>query len=125
MKNGEIVAAFQNLNEIIQKKEKYPVKFSYALTRNAKKLEDFMKSFEEERDRLLDQYNIKDRDGNPDYKTSKKINIAEAYEEAWKKEMGELLEIEVEFEPHKIELSDFPDSIEPAVLIALEFMIKE
>lgn len=125
MKNREIVAAYQNLNDIIGKQEKYPVRFSYALTRNAKKLEECMKVFEEERNRLLDRYNVKDENGEPQYKKDGKINIAKEYREEWETEMEELLDIEVEFTPQMIEVTDLPDTVEPVILLVLDFMIKE
>lgn len=125
MKNSEIVAAYQNMGELIKKKEKYPVKFSYAIIQNTKKLEDLMKAFEEERNRLLDQYNVKDENGKPAYQTSGKIEIDEKYQKDWERDMEELLGIEVEFLPHQIDIADFPETMEPLILIALDFMIKE
>lgn len=125
MKNSEIVAAFNNLAEVMNKNEKYPVKFSYAVTRNFKKLREAMKDFETERDKLLDQYNVKDEAGEPAYKKSGKIEIAKEHETDWTKEMEELLDIDVDFEPYTIPVESFPDSIEPGMLFALDFMIKE
>lgn len=125
MKNSEITAAVINLNAIIAKKEKYPVKFSYALTKNLKDLEPLSKAYEEERNKLLDQYNVKDKDGDPAYLKAGKIEIAEEYQDAWEKEMQELLDIEVEFSPHKISMNDLPEQIEPDILYVLSFMIQE
>lgn len=125
MKNSEIVAAHSNLAKIINKGEKYPVKFSYALTRNFKKLSSFMKTFEEERNKLLDEYNVKDDAGEPAYQKTGKIEIAKEYEENWNRDIAELLEVETDFEPYTIPMEHFPDSIEPGMLYALDFMIAE
>lgn len=125
MKNSEIIAAHSNLVEIINKGEKYPVKFSYALTRNFRKLESLMKTFEDERNKLLDQYNVKNEAGEPAYKETGKIDIAEECKAGWTKDMAELLDIEVDFEPYTIQVENFPDSIEPGMLYALDFMIAE
>ena len=38
MKNSEIVASYVGLINLVEKKEKYPVKFSFAITRNLKTL---------------------------------------------------------------------------------------
>lgn len=125
MKNSKIVAVYQNLITVMEKQEKYPVKFSYAVTRNMKALESLMKTFEEERNRLLDQYNVKDESGKPIYHKTGKIKIAKEHEEKWVKEMNELLEIDVEFKPHMITVDDLPENIEPSILYGLDFMIKE
>lgn len=125
MKNSEIVAAYENLAAVMGKQEKYPVKFSYAVTRNFKALESLMKTFEEERNKLLDRYNVKNEAGEPAYKETGKIEIAKEHESNWTKEMSELLEIEVEFKPHMIEVENLPEDIEPGILYGLDFMIKE
>lgn len=125
MKNKEIVASYENLVAVMGKQEKYPVKFSYAVTKNFKVLESLMKTFEEERNKLLDQYNVKNEDGEPDYKKTGKIKIAKGYEEDWTREMSELLEIDVEFKPHTIAVENLPEDIEPGVLYGLDFMILE
>ena len=125
MKNSEIVAAYENLAVVMGKKEKYPVKFSYAMTRNFKALESLMKDFETERNKLLDQYNVKGEDGSPEYKSTGKIEIAKEHETEWIKEMSELLEIDVEFNPHAVSVDCLPEDIEPGILYGLDFMIKE
>lgn len=125
MKNSKIVAAYENLATVIGKQEKYPVKLSYAMTRNFKALESLMKDFETERNKLLDLYNVKSEDGKPAYITSGKIEISKDHESDWTKEMSELLEIDVEFSPHMVDVEDFPENIEPSILYGLDFMIKE
>ena len=125
MKNSKIAATFINLNEIMNKEEKYPVKFSYALSKNLIAIEPLNKAYTEARDHLLDRYNRKDDDGKPAYKITGKIEIAEEYQAVWQKEFQELLDIEVECTPHMISVEDLPEGIEPAILYALDFMIKE
>lgn len=125
MKNKEIVAAYENLAVVMGKQEKYPVKFSYAVTRNFKAMESLMKTFEEERNKLLNRYNVKNEAGEPFYKETGKIEIAKEYEAEWIKEMSELLEIDVEFTPQMVAVEDFPENIEPSILYGLDFMIKE
>ncbi len=125
MKNSEITAAYINLTQILNKGEKWPVKFSYALTRNMKALEPLHKDFEAERDKLLDQYNVKNKNDEPAYKTTNKIEIELEHQIAWQKEFQELLDIEVEFSPHQIVFDELPAEIEPDILYVLDFMIKE
>lgn len=125
MKNKEIVAAYENLVAVMGKQEKYPVKFSYAVTKNFKALESLIKTFEEERNKLLNQYNVKNEAGEPAYKETGKIEITKEHEKDWTKEMSELLEIDVEFKPHTIAVENLPEDIEPGVLYGLDFMILE
>ena len=125
MKNREIVAAYENLTALINKQEKYPVRFSYAVTRNFKMLESLMKDFESERNKLLDQYNVKNDKGEPAYKETGKVEIASEQMEAWTMDMGELLEIEVECNLQVVSIGDFPENIEPGILYGLDFMIQE
>ena len=130
MKNSEINMAFLNLQGIIsqngkKEKAKNPIKFSYALTRNLKLLEPLQEAFEKEKISLLDQYNVKDENGEPAYKKTNQIEIAEENKDVWEKELQELLDIEVEFSPHMIPIEDFPEEIEPDIVYVLNFMIKE
>lgn len=125
MKNGEIVAAYENLAAVMGKQEKYPVKLSFAMTRNFKTLESLMKDFETERNKLLDIYNVKSENGDPAYKSTGKIEIVKEHEAKWTKEISELLDIDVEFSPQMVAVEDFPESIEPGILYGLDFMIKE
>lgn len=118
MKNNEIVAAYNSIMAVMEKKEKYPVKFSYALTRNLKILEGWVKTFEEERKKLLEQYAEKNEE-------SKEVKIAAEHQDVWERDMKELLEIEVEIKPHTLSVDDLPENIEPAVLYSLDFMIEE
>lgn len=125
MKNKDIVTAFENLASIMTKKEKYPVKFSYAITRNFKKLKELMEDFEVERNKLLDKYNMKSENGIPTYKEDGKVNILKEHEENWKRDIGELLDIEVEFKAQTVSLESLPENIEPGTLYSLDFMIEE
>ena len=124
MKNSKIVTAYNNLAAVMEKQEKYPVKFSYAVTRNIKTLEGLVKTFDEERNRLLEQHNVKDESGEPAYRKTGKIEIMKEHEQEWIKEMNELLEIDVDFKPHMITVDDLPENIEPGILYGLDFMIE-
>lgn len=126
MKNSEIVASYVGLINLVEKKEKYPVKFSFAITRNLKTLESVNKDFETERNKLLDIYNVKDADGEPAYKETGKIEIAAEQEENWKKDMEELLDIDVDVKVHKVSLADLDGiNITAEDMLACSFMITE
>lgn len=126
MNNNEIVATHMALIGIISRKEKYPVKFSFALSKNARAVEKLNKDFEESRNKLLDEYNVKNKAGEPAYKETNQIDIAPEYKEAWENEVRELLEIEVEANIHMVALSALDGlNIEPDVLYACDFMLEE
>ena len=59
--NAEIVQYFRDITEIINRREKYPVRFSFALLKNYRALEPENRNIEEARNRLLDEYNRPDR----------------------------------------------------------------
>lgn len=125
LKNSEVVARAAGLAEIINRGVKYPVAFSFGLSKNMRALENLNKDFEESRNRLLDEYNVKDENGKPAYLTTGKIEISKEHEDAWKKAMSELLNIEVEFEVHKVELSVLDGiNIEADVLYLCDFMLE-
>ena len=68
--NAEIVQYFRDITEIINRREKYPVRFSFALLKNYRALEPENRNIEEARNRLLDEYNRKDSEGKPLYLTT-------------------------------------------------------
>lgn len=129
MKNKEIISNFNGINAIVkstrEEKKEYPVKFSYALTRNAKLLEPLVKTFEEEQNKLLDIYNVKNEDDEPAYKTTGKIDIPKEKVKEWNVKIEELLNIEVEFKAHCVNVEDLPKEVEPSILLMADFMISE
>lgn len=126
--NAEIAAHFRNITEIINRREKYPVRFSFALLKNYRVLEPENRSIEEARNRMLDEYNRKDAAGSPLYLATGRIDILPEYQKEWEKGMKELLEIETELPictvPESV-LEESDISIEPAVLYDCGFMLEE
>lgn len=126
MKNSKIVASYMGLVEMVQKKEKFPVKFSFAITKNLKTLEGLNKDFETERNKLLDMYNVKDENGEAAYKTTGMIEIAPEHENDWKKDMQELLDIDVDAKVHTVSVSELDGvSMTAEDMLTCEFMITE
>ena len=126
MKNSEIVRNYIGLIELVNKKEKYPVKFSFAITKNLKMLEGLNGDFETERNKYLDQYNVKDENGEPAYKSTGRIDIAKEYEKDWQDAVQELLDIDVDINVHKISLSELNGvSISAGDLLSCDFMLNE
>lgn len=124
MKNREIVTNYNNLYGIINRNEKYPVRLSFALTKNLKMLEPLAKDFEEEKAKILEKCGLKNLDGTFQRKSSGEYEIAEGHEQEWEESIKELLEIDVKVEPHMVSAEDFPNDIEPAIILVLDFMMQ-
>lgn len=124
LKNKQIVVFLNTYEEM--KGKKLPVKFGYAVKKNASALKDAAAAYTAERKEILDRYAKKDKNGK---------NIVEdncyviSDQEEYAKEIEELLEIETEAEIQKvsgeiIEKCDDPryDPLTLEELAALEFM---
>ena len=103
--NAEIVQYFRDITEIINRREKYPVRFSFALLKNYRTLEPENRNIEEARNRLLDEYNRKDSEGKPLYLTTGQIDILPEHQKDWEKGMIEHLVIVVEVPVWKVPYS--------------------
>ena len=126
--NAEITSHFRDITEIINRREKYPVRFSFALLKNYRALEPENRNIEEARNRLLDEYNRKDSEGKPLYLTTGQIDIFPEHQKEWEKGMKELLDIEVEVPVWKVPESILEESdinIEPVILYNCSFMLEE
>lgn len=124
LKNKQIVVFLNTYEEM--KGKKLPVKFGYAVKKNASALKDAAVAYTAERKEILDRYAKKDKNGK---------NIVEdncyviSDQEEYAKEIEELLEIETEAEIQKvseeiIEKCDDPryDPLTLEELATLEFM---
>ncbi len=94
-----------------------PIKVSYAITKNLRMMEPEIKLYDEERTKLLEKHG--DKAENNTYK------IPKEHMEAWEKDIADLLDVDVTVTVHQVDISNFTDGIEPVVMEALEFMIKE
>ena len=126
--NAEIVQYFRDITEIINRREKYPVRFSFALLKNYRALEPENRNIEEARNRLLDEYNRKDSEGRPLYLTTGQIDILPEHQKEWEKGLKVLLEIEVEEPVWNVPQSFLEETdiyIEPVILYNCSFMLEE
>lgn len=118
MKNSQIVASINNLYKIINSEKEYSRKVSYAITRNLFSLQELYKPYDEERKKIVEKYSEK----NENEQKGEPVISAEN-EAAYERELKDLLEIEVNFTPHKVELEEFPENVSPSLLYTLDFMI--
>lgn len=103
-----------------------PVKVSYALAKNISKLEKELQIYNQERDKLIEKYSVKDDDNKPVIDENNQFKIQDKYLEDWNKDIKELQEIEVEIDIHKFKLEELNGyNMTPAELMAIEYMIEE
>lgn len=101
---GELTIIIQGISAIMD--EKIPIKTTYWLTRNADKMTSEIKAFEKSRQKLLDVYAEKDKNGkkilNED-KQSYKMKDMQKFEE----EFTKLAETEIDINLKVFKLADF------------------
>lgn len=103
-----------------------PVKVSYAISKNLKKLQKEAELYDEERAKLLKRCGVKKEDGTLNVQEDGTVNIMPECKEEWTKGLNELLNIEVEIDIHEFsieELSNFNMSVQEMNMI--DFMLKE
>ncbi len=114
MRNSQIITAINNISEILNSNVEYPREVSYAITKNMITLQDLYRPYDEERIKIVEKYAGKKGD-----------TILEENKPSYEKELKELLDIDVEFSPHKVSIDKFPENISPTILYMLDFMIDE
>lgn len=124
MKNIQIIEHLNALGNFT--KEKLPVKLSFAIVRNTNMLKQVYSDFEHERNKLLDSYNIKDKDGEPAWIKTGNIEIEKSKIKNWTEDVEELLNIDVNIDVYKISISAFENlDLSTKDIEAIEFMIIE
>lgn len=124
--NRKIVNDANFLFNITQKT--LPVKISYAIAKNIAKLENELKIYNQERQKIIDKYCIKDDKGNNIVDKNNNLQISNENLEAWDKEINELLNIEVDINLHKFKEDDLLNSncdLTPAEIMLIDYMIEE
>ncbi|EHK2402035.1 DUF1617 family protein [Clostridium perfringens] len=123
MTNKEILEKVNVLGEISLRK--LPVKVSYAIGKNISKVERELKHYNKERQKLIEEYCLKEDDGTLKI-TEGNYDIDPERLEYFNKEINELQEIEVEMDIHKfnIELLNGYE-MSPGELMCIDFMIEE
>lgn len=107
---------------------KLPIKVSYAIAKNIGKIESELKTYNSERQKLIDKYSVKDEEGKTKVDENGTINIQEEFLEDWNKEQAELLSIENDIDIHLVQINDLLNSvcsITPTELIAIDYLIQE
>lgn len=105
-----------------------PIRVSYAIAKNVSKIESELKVFNNERQKLLDKYCVKDEEGKNKIDENNQLRIADEHLEDWSKDLEELLDIEVEIDIYKFNISDLLNSnceMTPSELMLIDYMIED
>ncbi len=109
-----------------------PSKLSYAIGRNVKKLEEEVRSYNEEREKICKRLAEKDEEGNPITKNGK-YDISEENKQIIDEELNALLDTDIDVDIHMVDIDPILDQCDAAEryhvptareLMTLEFMIK-
>ena len=125
LSNERIVNDANVLGAISQKN--LPIKVSYAIAKNIAKIENELKVYNKEKQKLIDKYSVKDEEGKPLIEDNN-IRIAEEYIMDWNQDIKDLLDIENEIDIHKFHISELENSnctMTPAELMLIDYMIEE
>ena len=109
-----------------------PSKLSYSISRNVKKLQEEVKSYNDEREKICKRLAEKDGEGNPIIKDGK-YDISEENKKILDEELDALLDTDIDVDIHTVEIDPILDQCDATEryhvptareLMALEFMIR-
>lgn len=128
VKNSQLI----NFNQLAVGNKKFPAKLAYAIVVNTTAVKGAIDTYFEQRQKKIEDCANKDKDGAPIIKEDGTYDIPEEKLALINEELNELLEMEVEipvttvpFEVvEKCDRDEF-DSLTPAELFVLQFMIED
>lgn len=122
--NGKILNDSTKLSEIAQKQ--LPIKASYAIAKNLMRLEAELKTYNKEREKLIEKYSVKDEQGKTIIDENSQVKIQEEYLTEWNKDFQELLDIENEVDIHKFSVEALNGyNMSASELMLIGYMIDE
>ena len=101
-----------------------PIKLSYAISKNITKINRELVVYNKERQKLIEKYGEKDKEGNLKAKEDGTINILDI--DSFNKDLKEILEIETEVDIHLIDLEkvDADIKITPGEIMLVDYMFE-
>lgn len=99
-----------------------PIKLSYAISKNIIKIDRELTVYNKERQKLIEKYGEKDKEGELKTKEDGTINILDI--DSFNKDLKEILEIETEVDIHVIDLEkvNVDINITPGELMIIDYM---
>lgn len=124
LSNERILNDSISLGQISQKT--LPVKVSYAIAKNISKIESELKTYNNERLKLIEKYASRDEKGQIKADSNGQIVFKEECQEAWNQDIKVLLSIENEIDIHKFKISELDGyTFTPNELMLIDYMIEE
>ena len=124
LKNYETISAINAMQEIMS--SKLSSKVSWHLSKNFRRLNETIKDFNECEQRLLEQYAIKDSNGEIKLDERRQFNIPTEHISEFNEKRNELLNCDDAVDVHIIKLSDLANvEVSPTTLFGLAFMIDD
>lgn len=122
IKNEKLVNSIVVLSKLTQME--LPIKLSYALSKNITKIDRELAVYNKERQKLIEKYGEKDKEGKLKTKEDGTININDI--DSFNNDLKEILEIETEVDIHLIDLDkvNVDVNITPGELMVIDYMFK-
>lgn len=121
--NAELMSLSNTLQYINQNSTKMPVKFSYALAINAKRIEPYMSAIESSRKVIVERHCKQDDDGKPLTESNNYV-IDPEKKNALDDEMAVFNALTNDaLQLHKVSIDSMPETLEPQVVYGLLPMI--
>mgnify|MGYP001560352671 CR=1 FL=1 len=124
--NKRILEDANGLGQLTQMK--LPTKVSYAIAKNIDKIQSVLKIYNDEKQKLIDQYSVKDKEGKTLIGEDNQITIQKELLEEWTKDIKELNEIENDIAIHKFNIDALLNStceMSPGEFMLIDYMIEE
>lgn len=101
-----------------------PIKLSYAFSKNITKIDRELTAYNKERQKLIEKYGEKDKEGKLKTKEDGTINILDI--DSFNKDLKEILEIETEVDIHLIDLDkvNVDINITPGEIMLVDYMFE-
>lgn len=126
LSNEKLLDDARGLGQLTQKS--LPVRVSYAIAKNVSKIESNLKIYNKEKQKLIEKYSVKDKDGKTVIKDGGQITIQQEFVDEWNKDMNELKNIENEIDIHKFNINDILNGnydMTPLEIMLIDYMIEE
>ncbi|MBB6696240.1 DUF1617 family protein [Clostridium algidicarnis] len=124
LSNERIVGDMAKLSDMANKE--LPVKVSYAIAKNISRIENEMKVYDTEKQKLIEKYSEKNAEGKPLIDADNNIKIQNTNIDDWNRDIRELLSIENEIEIQTFNINELEGySMTPIELMPIDYMIEE
>lgn len=123
IKNKIVLGSTEALKELMENPD-IPIKTSFKLIKNVKKIDLILESCNEANKKLLEKYGEKNEDGTLKIDEKSNAKIPLEYMNDYLRERNELLETENDIDIDVITIEELAiEKLKPSILMAIDFMI--